>query len=201
MKLPKRQAALLIVLVTLLLLVVVRSKPADPVGPARPSASPRDGEAPRPAPARFGRRVETPTSPDQVPDIDTSAFSPKSRGAEVPGRDLFRFKEPPPPKQKPAPPRPILPDEAAFIGPRPLPPPPPPPQPPPISFQLAGTFGPPNSPVAVIIEGERMELVRQGDVFEGKFIVRKIGYESVDIGFVGFAPEQTTKVGISAGRK
>lgn len=201
MKLPSRKVALLIALVTLLLLVVVRSKPAGPVPADRSTASPRGGEAPRPAPARFGRKGEAPTSPDEVPDIDTSAFSPQSRGGESPARDLFKFKEPPPPKPKPAPPRPILPDEASFIGPRPLPPPPPPPVPPPISFQLAGTFGPPDSPVAVVVDGERLQLLRQGDVFDRKFIVRKIGYESVDIGFVGFAPEKTTKVGISAARK
>src|SRR5262249_36853807 len=110
-------------------------------------------------------------------------------------------KQPPPPPPRPAPPRYISSGDPAFIGPRPLPPPPPPPQPPVPNFQVAGIFGSPESPVAALVEGDHLELVRHGDTFRGKFMIRQIGYESVDVGFVGFPREKMTRVAITAGKK
>jgi hypothetical protein len=39
---------------------------------------------------------------------------------------------------------------------------------------------------------------RVGDTIEGKFILRRIGIESAEIGFVGFPPQQTQKVPLAA---
>ncbi len=126
-----------------------------------------------------------------------SAFSHTEKASPAMSRDLFKFKEPPPPP--PPPPRPvsIAPGDPRFIGPLPPPPPPPPPQPPAIAFQFTGTFGPKNEPVAAVVDGDRLVLVRQGDVVDGKFIIRRVGYESLDVGFVGFPESEVRRIPIS----
>ena len=71
---------------------------------------------------------------------------------------------------------------------------PPPPQPPPFSFKYIGTFGPPLSPIASFSGNGEIVNVRVGETFAGKFILRSIGIESVEIGFVGFPPDVKTRV-------
>ncbi|HVG22828.1 MAG TPA: thrombospondin type 3 repeat-containing protein [Thermoanaerobaculia bacterium] len=139
-------------------------------------------------------------------------------------RNLFAYKEPPPPPSPPPiklpPPPPDqdndgVPDfrDNCVSAPNPdqrdidadgigtvcdqaeVPPPPPPPTPPQFTYKFIGTFGRPQSPIATFTRGEG-EIVnaRIGDVIEGKFILRRIGIESAEIGFVGFPPEQTQRV-------
>ncbi len=101
-----------------------------------------------------------------------------------PGRDLFRFYQPPkPPPQKPEPVRPPQPPPQKQVE---LPPPPPGPQPPAIDVDYLGSFGPQERPIAVLSDGEEIYNVRLGDVIDGKFRVVRIGYESVDLAFVDF---------------
>ena len=195
-----KQAGLLGVLAILFLLLVLRAKPAGPSGerpaasPAAPSSATADLETGR----SFGRGPQAKTvSPDAVPDIDVSAFSRRPEGSSDVTRDLFKFKEPPPPP--PPKPRPayIPPGDPRFVGALPPPPPPPPPQPPAIAFQFTGTFGSVKAPVAAIVAGDRLLLVRPGDVVDGKFIIRKVGYESLDVGFVGFPEKEVRRIPIS----
>ena len=193
-----KQAALLGILAVLFLLLVLRAKPAGPpaetpAAPARTQAS-NEVEGSR----SFGRGPQPKAiSPDAVPDIDVSAFSRRPEGSADVTRDLFKFKEPPPPKPKPLPPAYIGPGDPRFVGPLPPPPPPPPPQPPAIAFQFTGTFGNPKEPVAAIVAGDRLLLVRQGDVVDGKFIIRRVGYESLDVGFVGFPEKEVRRIPIT----
>jgi len=193
-----KQAALLGVLAILFLLLVLRAKPAGPTREAPPlapaSAAAGDAEGGR----SFGRAPQTkPVSPDAIPDIDVSAFARRPEGSSEVTRDLFKFKEPPPPP--PLRPRPsyIGPGDPRFVGPLPPPPPPPPPQPPAIAFQFTGTFGNPKEPVAAIVDGDRLLLVRRGDVVDGKFVIRRVGYESLDVGFVGFPEKEVRRIPIS----
>jgi hypothetical protein len=74
---------------------------------------------------------------------------------------------------------------------------PPKPQPPPVDVQYLGSFGSATAPIAVFTDGEEIFNVRQGEVIEGKFRVVRIGYESVDLSFVGFpdAPAERLPVG------
>ncbi|HKI87025.1 MAG TPA: hypothetical protein VKA53_09790 [Thermoanaerobaculia bacterium] len=105
------------------------------------------------------------------------------------GRDLFRYapKPEPPPKvaTKAAPPPPPAPKEPAK------------PSPPQIDLSYLGSFGPDDRQIAVFTDGKNIYNAFEGDVLEGKFIVAKIGYESVDISFVGFpdAPPRRLPVG------
>jgi len=191
-----KQWALLGSLAALFLLLVLRAKPAGP--PAGPPASAaRVADADAESGRSFGRRPEVRVSPDAIPDIDVSAFSRQPNTSPDVARDLFRFKEPPPPKPKPAPPAYIRPGDPRFVGPLPPPPPPPPPQPPAIAFQFTGTFGSPKEPVAAIVEDNKLTLVRRGDIVDGKFIIRRVGYESLDVGFVGFPEKEIRRIPIS----
>ncbi|MBC8647213.1 MAG: hypothetical protein H7X85_08630, partial [Thermoanaerobaculia bacterium] len=97
----------------------------------------------------------------------------------------------------PPPPPPPDPGEPEFVGPLPPPPPPPTPAPPDIAFKFIGSFGPRERPIAVLVLGDQVLNARTGDVVFDRFIVRKVGYESVDVGFVGFAPAETRRLGIT----
>jgi hypothetical protein len=115
----------------------------------------------------------------------------------TPGRDPFRFFEPPPPP----PPKPRQPRQAELdrmrqeqerlereraaqaaaqaaeaAKPKPAP----------FTMSYLGSFGPPEKRLAVFTDGKTIYNTQQGEVIGGKFIVAHIGYESVDIQFVGF---------------
>lgn len=206
----RRQAILLGALAVVLLLAVVRWRPggdapATPVSPksaARPAGSARSGGDlagdEGGAPARGRRAPVKQLNPDDVPALQVSDFAPPSSGAGTdPGRDLFELRDPtkpPPPTPTPAPPAP---GDVRFVGPLPPPPPTPTPKPPEIGFKFIGTFGPRERPIAVVQQGDQILNVRAGDKLFGKFILRKVGYESIDVGFVGFPESETRRLGIT----
>lgn len=147
---------------------------------------------------------------DEVEELRFAALAIRPR-EYTPGRDPWRYVDPPPPP-----------------APKPPPPPPPPsaeelerrrlaqealdrqraaeaaeaakPKPPPFTMSYLGNFGPPNRRLAVFSDGKTIYNAQEGDVLAGKFIVADIGYESVDIRFVGFPdwPPQRLAVGSAA---
>jgi len=148
-------------------------------------------------------------------------------GAYKSERNLFAYKEPPPPPPPPPPAAPpdrdkdgvpdfrdncpdkYNPDQADLdhngVGdicqPNFVPPPPPPPpkpQPPQFDYKYIGTFGSPSNPLATFARGGDIVNVRVGDTIDGKFILRSIGLESVEIGYVGFPPDERTRVPIGS---
>jgi Thrombospondin type 3 repeat len=74
------------------------------------------------------------------------------------------------------------------------PPPPPQPVPPQFTLKYIGTFGPVNNPIATFSGNGEIVNVRIGETIDGKFILRSIGIESVEIGFVGFRADEKTRV-------
>jgi hypothetical protein len=74
------------------------------------------------------------------------------------------------------------------------PPPPPPPVPPQFTMKYIGTFGPVNNPIATFNGNGEIVNVRIGETIDGKFVLRSIGIESVEIGFVGFPADVKTRV-------
>ena len=140
-------------------------------------------------------------------------------------RNLFAYKEPPPPPPPPPPAPPpdrdkdgvpdfrdncpdkYNPDQADLdhngVGdvcqPNFVPPPPPPPPkpvPPTFDFKYIGTFGGAANPIATFARNGEIVNVHAGDTIDGKFILRSIGIESVEIGYVGFPPDERTRVPI-----
>lgn len=75
-------------------------------------------------------------------------------------------------------------------------PPPPPPEPPQLTMKYIGTFGPPARPLATFVSGDgEIANVRVGETFGGgRFILRSIGIESVEIGFTGFPPDVRRRI-------
>ena len=80
----------------------------------------------------------------------------------------------------------------------PPPPPPPKPVPPPFKYVVLGTFGPVSRPLAVFSQDREILNVAVGDSFgpRKEFILRRIGIQSVEIGFTNFPASQTTRVRI-----
>lgn len=133
---------------------------------------------------------------DRVEELQVAALSVRPR-EYTPGRNPWRFIEPPPPPP-PAPPPPPPPPSAAELEARrraqeeaerlrqaqiaeankP--------KPPPFTMSYLGNFGPPERRLAVFSDGKTIYNAREGEVLAGKFIVADIGYESVEIRFVGF---------------
>jgi hypothetical protein len=204
----KRQAYLLAVLAVLLILFVVRWRPGGQEsssaaaaaaalrGPRAGNASPDAADAP--APVARERGSAKVTSPDEVPLLKPEDFGPAPvKGSTDTGRDLFGLHDPTPvPPPTPTPHGPLA-GEAGFVGPLPPPPPTPTPKPPEITFKFLGTFGPKEHPIAVLREGDSIYNARAGDILFGKFVLRKVGYESIDVGFVGFADTETKRLGIT----
>jgi hypothetical protein len=74
------------------------------------------------------------------------------------------------------------------------------PPPPPFNRDFIGHFGPVDLQVAAFrLVGDdpdlaEIEVAKAGDVLDDIFIIREIGFESVMIGFVGYAPSEDTRV-------
>ena len=175
--------------------------------------------APDSTASRATKSVPTPgVEPVRTDLLEAASGSYKS------SRNLFAYKEPPPPPPpKPAPPPPPPPDQdkdgvpdfrdncvsvanpdqqdidrdgvgtACEQGPE-VPPPPPPPVPPQFTWKFIGMFGRPQNPIATFARDGDIVNVRVGEMIEGKFVLRRIGIESAEIGFVGFPPDVTQKV-------
>ncbi|MGB5881354.1 MAG: hypothetical protein WBH85_15100 [Thermoanaerobaculia bacterium] len=122
-------------------------------------------------------------------------------GDYAPGRDPFRFGAPPPPP----PPPPAEPDpdalrraeEALAAQEPPEEATPPQPVPPPVDVVFLGSFGSAKRRLAVFSNGKAIFNVLEGGVLNEKFVVVRIGFESVDVGFVDFpdAPPERLAVG------
>jgi len=74
------------------------------------------------------------------------------------------------------------------------PPPPAAPQPPPFNYKYIGTFGTAANPIATFSGNGEIVNVRVGETIDGKFILRGIGIESVEIGYVGFPADLKTRI-------
>lgn len=78
----------------------------------------------------------------------------------------------------------------------PPPPPPPEPVPPAFDYKYVGTFGSAKNPIATFTRNGEIVNAHAGDTIDNKFILRSIGIESVEIGFVGFPPTKHQTVGM-----
>lgn len=120
----------------------------------------------------------------QVEELATDDLEVKP-GVYRQGRDLFRYQEAPQPRQprRRQPPKPPPKQETPVKR---EPPAPPKAQPPPIDIVYLGSFGRPGRRIAVFSDDESIYNALVGDVIKEKFVLVAIGYESADLGFVGF---------------
>jgi hypothetical protein len=203
----RRQMYLLAALAVLLILAVVKwggsrgsDAPARPAVSVSPGAGGADGDQPSPR-VRPRASAEKKIAPEEVPIVTKDMLNPvKARPGTESVRNIFDRRAPtipPPPTPTPPPPPPPAPGEPSFIGPLPPPGPTPTPVPPEINFKFIGTFGPKDQPIAVLLQTDQLLNARSGDVVYDRFILKSIGYESVEIGFVGYPPSVTKRLGIT----
>ncbi len=139
-----------------------------------------------------------------VPALDLAALTPLPETSAKFQRNPFTFGRPPTPTPNLTP-RPTLPPRPTR---RPWPTPTPyvvhtkdgrtlgpPPR---FTAQYIGYFGPSNLPIAVFKEKNQIEIAPQGGVLNDVFLIRKVGYDSVEIGYVGYPEEVTKRVPLAA---
>jgi len=68
------------------------------------------------------------------------------------------------------------------------------PHPPEVNVVYLGSFGPSTRRIAVFSDGQNIYNALEGDTLAGKFVVQRIGYESVDLKFVGFPDEPAKRL-------
>ena len=140
---------------------------------------------------------KTPARVDvDVPLLETALLDRRG-GGYLEDRDPFRY-GPEPRRKTPVVKKPVV---TPPVDPKPVPAPKredPKPVAPPFLHTYLGSFGPLGLRIAVFEDSEGTILnAFEGEVLEGKFKVLKIGYESVDIEFVGFpdTPAERIPVG------
>ena len=177
---PSRLALLVAVLLVLVVVVVVQVRKGSMLGGGRRSAE------------------DVAYQQHEVPVLELAALTPAAPGDRGGAANPFVYRAPPTPTPNLTP-RPTLPPRPT-IRPRVRPTPrmiqgpggkmlPPPPK---FDKKFIGYFGPNGRTVAVFREGEKIEVAAAGGVLDEKFIVRTIGFRSVEIGYVGY-PEEVTK--------
>jgi hypothetical protein len=198
-KVSERERKLLYLLAGLAGLLLLRFLYGAASPPPAAAAIPAAGRATAPAGGGRGKPGEI---PDEIVALRLERLDREPRDLKI-GRDPFRFGPIPPPPPPPPPTREELAKqaaareaarlaaiEAARLAAIP--------KPPPVTLTYLGSFGPESRRVAVFADesGENLYNARKGDVLEGKFIVDRIGYESVDLRFVGFPDEPARRLPI-----
>lgn len=189
MSAPSSRRGLLFLLGLLVVVLALRFWPRGSQDASAPPRATAVGTAARPG--------GTPASPSEIPPLAFHDGRGEIGGSVV--RNVFAFHVPPTPTPKPLPPVPTpipAPGSAQFIGPR-LPTPTPtatPIVPPAIPYRALGVFGPRDKPIVTFEDGPRLINAREGDVLDGRFILKRVGRESVDFAFVGLPPEITKRI-------
>jgi hypothetical protein len=121
-----------------------------------------------------------------------------ARPSMAAGRDPWRFQDPPlrkltPPKAEPV--RVVLPSQPSVPS-RPSVPSQPTAAIPKLTLEYLGSFGPRDRRIAVLSDGGRTFNALEGEVLEGRFIVERIGYESVEIRRVGVPGGPAERLGL-----
>lgn len=70
------------------------------------------------------------------------------------------------------------------------------PKPPEFTMDYLGNFGPAAKKIAVFSDGKKIVNAQEGEVIDNKFIVARIGLESVDIKFVSFPQTPAKRLGV-----
>jgi hypothetical protein len=138
--------------------------------------------------ARADRKGRPGAGKDEAPDVHLEALS-ANRPRPDTGRDLFRFKQKPPPPLPPAPPPRIpTPVEQVPTGP---------PPPPPITLKFIGFVDSetPGKRIAFLSDGRGTPLSgREGDTVLGQYRILRIGAESIEMAYLDGRGRQTIRL-------
>lgn len=156
-----------------------------------PPISGSGGVPEKPALAAPGAAVKEPYPGIQVATLHLANLD-AARPRAAAGRDPWRFQDPPlrkltPPKAEPA---------AVLPPAQPSVPTPPSATIPPLTLEYLGSFGPRGKRIAVLRDGGRTFNALEGESIEGRFIVERIGYESVEIRRVGLPGGPMERLGL-----
>ncbi len=142
-------------------------------------------------------------TPRPLPRLQSKQPGSQDLGQEAFSRNPFTFGPPPTPTRNLTPPATRIPPPIRTPRPTPTPryvlgedgerlPPPPP-----FDREYIGFLGPSRLSVAVFRKNNEIEVVPIGNTIDDTFIVREIGLESVQIGFVGYPEKETTRVPVA----
>ncbi len=132
---------------------------------------------------------------DQPPPPSSPTRDPWSFGSQPAPETALAETETPPPEPEPE--RPVIPETPTPTAIPETPAEPLGPKPPPIDVFYIGSFGRSDNPIAVFIDADKSIFnALEGDLVKDKFEVQNIGYESVDLLFVGFPDEQPVRLAI-----
>ncbi len=143
------------------------------------------------APGRPAVHNGSPRPGGRIALLNTAALAGAHPGGTG-GRDPWRFVDPPPISQRKS--TEPQPEAQAPLAAKPAEPSLP--HPDDFTLRYLGRFGPPERQIAVFTDGRRVLDLQEGEVLDGKFIVSRIGYESVEIRFVGFPEAPARRVGV-----
>jgi hypothetical protein len=160
---------------------------------AHPAAD--SGENAQPRTVRHVRSGHLGTRPGERVAVLHLADLDRAPKDSARGRDLWSFVNPPRPQIPPLQPQP---KQQVPVAEAPLPKTtPPPPHPADFNLQYLGRFGPRDKQIAVFTKGSAVLNRQEGEVIDNQFIVAHIGYESVDIRFVGFPDAPAKRIGLT----
>ena len=182
----RRQTLLLILLGVVFVFVILRAMPSLTGGGGG------GGAGRRPSASR-SQAAGVQVLELRLADLD------RETGEYRPGRDPFRYAEPPRPVAPPRPePKPEVTEAQERLAETRLAAAaePPKPKPPPIDVIYLGSFGPDERKIAVFSDDDTIYNAGVGDVVSDKFILVQIGFESVDLKFVGFPDEPAQRLAV-----
>jgi hypothetical protein len=154
-------------------------------GSDTPAAAPR-----RPASAPQAAAPAAGTAP---PEVNLPALQAAREAPATAGRDPFRFRPRPVPAAPPAQRLRGIPDDQVGAPPPSVPAGPPPP--PPITLKFIGLVQKADgTKIAVLSDGKRPIHGQEGEEIEGRYVILKIGTESLDIAYIDGRGRQTLRL-------
>ena len=141
-------------------------------------------------PSNQARRPAGEAGVPEVADVNLEALKAEHPAPADPERNLFVFRQRAAPQPAP---RPVQPPPAAAPPPMPTGPPPPPP----IPLKFIGVLERPGAggKVAILSDGRGNTFhAREGETFDGRYTVIRIGTESIELSYVDGRGRQTLRL-------
>ena len=182
----RSRQVVLAILVVILVFVIVRIWPGTSAAPGPSSNQPG-------VPSATTSTKQSPgtSAAPAPPAVHLDALNGERPKPEATERNLFRFKQKPPPAPPPVPVRPQPIEPAAPAGP------PPPPPVAPITLKFIGIVEATahGEKIAILSDGRNAPFYgKEGAIIEGRYRILKIGVESVELAYTDGRGRQTIRL-------